>query len=233
MSITVTTIHVELDAASDDYRHTAAHIWATGIAAESRKKSQVRLIAYVVANLEAQHRTLSTWGTFYRDWDPLSRSRFAIESGDRAPHGRSAEIGDVLIDAARDCLEWLAENKPSETAQWCDRLAAAPAPILRRLAIHGVIACDLKADEMIDWILRHSSQYDHMARHERIRALKIAYPRAGEDRRRAVINDVLSYQWPRTQDKESEQLNVSHHFSRLEWLSEACPDCSLLQEASG
>ena len=227
---TVPTIHVEMDAASDDYRHTAAHIWTKGLR-PALEEVAGRLIEYVVANLEAQHRTLSMWGTVSRDWDPLSRSRFAIESGDRAPHGRSPEIGDVLIDAARDSLEWFAKSKPSEAARWCDRLAAAQAPILRRLAIHGVIACDLEPDEMIDWMLRHSSQYDHMARHERIRALKIAYPRAGEDRRRAVINDVLSYQWPRTQDKESEELTVSHHFSRLEWLSEACPDCSLLQEA--
>ena len=226
---TVPTIHVDLDAASDDYRHTAAHIWTKGLRPNLEDVAG-RLLKYVVANLEAQHSTLSTWATVHRDWDPLSRSRFAIESGNRTQFARSPELGDVLIDAARDCLEWHAENKPSEAAQWCDRLAAAPAPILRRLAIHGVIARDLDPNDMIDWMLEHSSQYDAMARHERIRALKIAYPRAGEDRRRAVIKDVLSYRWHGTQDKESEELTISHQFSRLEWLSEACPDCRLLQE---
>ena len=227
---TVPTIHVDMDAASDDYRHTTAHIWTKGLR-PTLEEVAGRLLKYVVANLEAQHRTLSTWGTVSRDWDPLSRSRFAIEPSGRAPYAGRPEIGDVLIDAARDCLEWLSGNKPSDAAQWCDRLAAARAPILRRLAIHGVIARDLDPDEMIDWMLQHSSQYDEMARHERIRALKIAYPRAGEDRRRAVIKDVLSYRWPRTQDKESEELTISHQFSWLEWLLEACPDCSLLQEA--
>ena len=229
---TVPTIHVEMDAASADYRHTAAHIWTKGLR-PTLEEVAGRLFEYVVANLEAQHRALSMWGTVSRDWDPLSRSRFAIEPGNRAPHTGSPEISDVLIDAARDCLEWLAGNEPSKAAQWCDRLVAAPAPILRRLAIHGVIAGDPDPDEMIDWMLRHSSQYDEMARHERIRALKIAYPRAGKDRRRTVIKDVLGYRWPRTQDEESEELTVSHQLFWLETLSEACPECRLLQEALG
>ena len=220
----------ELDAASDDYSHTAAYVLKNGLHPNLGRIAG-SLFAYVVANLEAQHRTLSTWGTVSRDWDPLSRSRFAIEPGGRAPHAGRPEIGDVLIDAARDCLEWLARNKPSEAAQWCDRLATASAPILRRLAIHGVIARDLDPDKIIGWVLQHSSQYDEMARHERIRALKIAYPCAGEERRRAVIKDVLSYRWPRTHDEESEELTVRHQLSWLKWLSESCPDCRLLQEA--
>ena len=226
----VPTIHPELDAASDDYAHTAAYVWTNALRPNLGQIAG-RMIAYSVANVEAQHRTLFTWGAASRHWDPLSMSRFAIEPRSQPSNRQRPEIGDVLIDVARDCLEWLAANNPLEVAPWCDRLAEAQAPILRRLAIHGVITRNLDPDEMIDWILQHSSQYDESERHERIRALKISYPRARDDRRRAVIQDVLDYRWPRAQDEESEELTVSHRFSWLEWLLEAAPDCSFLQEA--
>ena len=231
-SNTVPTVLAELDAANDDYPHTAAYVWNDGLRPNLGQIAG-RVLAHVVSNLETQHRTLSTWGAAARDSDPLSRSRFAIEVGKRAPHRQSPEISEVLIDAARDCLEWLASNEPVNAARWCDRLASAPTPILRRLAIHGVIARDLRPDDMIDWILRRSSQFDESARHERIRALKISYPRAGQGRRRNVIRDILDYRWPRPQDKESHELTVSHKFSWLEWLLEAAPECRLLHEALG
>ena len=227
---TVPPILAELDAESDDYRYTAAHIWEKGLRPNLAVIAK-RMITCVVANLEAQHRTLSTWGAVYDNWDPLSSDRFGIEPLNRATHTQLPEISDVLIDGARDCLEWLVENEPLEVAQWCDRLAAAPAPILRRLAIHGVIARELDPNETIDWMLQHSSQYDELTRHERIRALKKSYPRADMGRRRAVIKDILDYRWPRTQDDDSEELSVSHRFSWLEWLLKAAPDCSLLREA--
>ena len=226
----VPTIHAELDAASDDYAHTAAYVWTNALRPNLGQIAG-RMIAYSVANVEAQHRTLFTWAAASRHWDPLSMSRFAIEPRSQPSNRQRPEIRDVLIDVARDCLEWLAANNPLEVAQWCDRLAESQAPILRRLAIHGVITRNLDPDEMIDWILQHSSQCDELARHERIRALKISYPRARDDRRRAVIQDVLDYRWPRAQDEESEELTVSHRFSWLEWLLEAAPDCSFLQEA--
>ncbi len=226
----VPTIHAELDAASDDYRYTAEHIWKKGLQPNLGQIAG-RLIAYVVANLDAQFRTLSTWDAASPDRDPLSMSRFAIESDNNTPYSRRLEVGNVLIDAARDCLEWLASHHPGAAAQWCDRLAEAQAPILRRLAIHGVIARGLAPEETIDWLLQRSSQYDWSARHERIRALKIAYPAVGESRRRAVIKDILDYRWPGAQNEDSDTLTVSHRFSWLEWLLDVAPACCLLREA--
>ena len=219
----------ELDAANDDYRYTASYIWKKGLQPTLEQIAD-GLLAGVVANLKGQHSTLQTWGAASRDYDPMSMGRFSIEStGQAAP--RLPEIGDVLIDAARECLDWLASNKPLEAAQWSDRLAAEPAPILRPLAIHGVISRNLDPDDTIDWMLRHSSQHDELARHERIRALSVSYPGAREDRRRSVIKDILNYQWPRAQDKEHHELTLSHQFSWLEWLLEVAPECRLLQEA--
>ena len=226
----VPTPLAELDAASDDYRHTAAYVWENGLSPNLGQISS-RLIAYVVANLEGQHRTLSTWEAVWRNWDPLSRSRFAIESDDHTLQGQHREVGDILIDAARDCLEWLVSNAPEEAAQWCDRLALAPAPILRRLAIHGVIERNLHSDDTIDWMLQHSCPHDELARHERIRALKTAYPRATEERRRAVIKDILDCQWLGAHDEKSEEFTVSRRFFWLERLLEAAPNCRLLEEA--
>ncbi len=140
-SRSVPTVLAELDVANADYPHTAAYVWKNGL---QPKLGQIagRLLTYVVSNLKTQHRTRSTWGAASRNWDPLSMSRFAIEVGERTPHTQIPDISDVLIDSARDCLEWLATSEPVGAAHWCDQLASAPAPILRRLAIHGVIARD-------------------------------------------------------------------------------------------
>ena len=64
----VPTIHPELDAASDDYAHTAAYVWTNALRPNLGQIAG-RMIAYSVANVEAQHRTLwrpqeetVTWG---------------------------------------------------------------------------------------------------------------------------------------------------------------------------
>ena len=121
-SRSVPTVLAELDVANADYPHTAAYVWKNGL---QPKLGQIagRLLTYVVSNLKTQHRTRSTWAAASRNWDPLSMSRFAIEVGERTPHTQIPDISDVLIDSARDCLEWLATSEPVGAAHWCDQLA--------------------------------------------------------------------------------------------------------------
>ena len=68
----------------------------------------------VIKRLRGQHNTLSIWGAADRDYNPASSRRSAIEPNEQ---DRYPEPSDVLIDAARDCLEWLASEQPEIATQ--------------------------------------------------------------------------------------------------------------------
>ena len=179
--------------------------------------------------LEAQYRTLSVWD----EREQLILQRQAIE-----PHGqnRFPEAIDVVIDAARDCLEWLAEHRPESAARWCGQLVSLKSPLLRRLAVHGLAQRrDIRADEKVDWLLANFQLSDHEPRHELFQAMRRIYPKATKERRRQVVEAVLSFRWPETESEgetgERERLTSLHHFDWLHWLHEAAPRCDLAKQS--
>ena len=93
------------------------------------------LLDQLADSFTTRHRTLKAWQAATRDWDPDSFGRSAIE-----PHEQDAYPGpiDVLINAARDSLEYLATPHPATAASWCDQLIRSEAPLLRRLAVHAL-----------------------------------------------------------------------------------------------
>ena len=134
---------------------------------------------------------LCAWQEANREWNPASHGRSAIEPHEQDKYPKAV---DVLIDAARDCLEWLALNRPQTAAQWCDQLAGAETPLLRRLAVHTLsVRKDLTPSEKIDWLLARMDLHDLSVRHELFRVLQQTYPEASQEQRRVVIEDVS---WP-------------------------------------
>lgn len=187
------------------------------------------LLGIVVRRLEERYLTLRSWQQANCKWDPESSHRSAVE-----PHeqNRLHQSNDVLIDVARDCLEWLAANQADTVTRWCDQLAGSEAPLLRRLAVHTLSArTELAADQKIDWLLKHIDVYDSPARHEIFQAVKLAYPKAGPKRRAALIEAVLAYRWPDEKAPDKEQLTAYSHFNWFHWLCSSDPDCTLAKEA--
>ena len=179
--------------------------------------------------LEAQYRTLSVWD----EREQLIFQRQAIE-----PHeqNRFPEAIDVVIDAARDSLEWLAEHRPESAVRWCGQLVSMKPPLLRRLAVHGLAQRhDIQADEKVDWLLANFRLSDRAPHHELFQAMHSIYPKATTERRRQVVEDVLSFRWPETAPEgetgERERLTSLHHFNWLHWLHEAAPDCDLAKQS--
>ena len=137
-----------------------------------------------------------------------------------------------MIDAARDCLEWLAANQAGTAARWCDQLAGSEAPLLRRLAVHTLSArTELAADQKIDWLLKHIGLHDFPAHHEIFRAVKLAYPGASPECRTALIKSVLTHRWPDEKAPDRERRTAYSHFNWLHWLCSSAPDCTLAKEA--
>ena len=87
--------------------HILNEIWKQGLKPNLDQAAKP-LLSLVVRRIEDQHRTLSAWKPANNKWDHVSNNRWAIE-----PHKYNMRptATDVLIDAARDSLEWLASNQ--------------------------------------------------------------------------------------------------------------------------
>ena len=187
------------------------------------------LLGIVVRRLEKRYLTRRSWQQAEREWDPESFHRSAIEPHEQNGRRRS---DDVLIDVARDCLEWLAANQADTVTCLCDQLVGLEAPLLRRLAVHTLSArTEMTADQKIGWLLKHIDLHDSPARHEIFQAVKLAYPEAGPERRAALIEAVLAYHWPDEKALDKEQRTAYSHLDWLHWLSSSDPDCQLAREA--
>ena len=187
------------------------------------------LLSNVIRHLEAQHRSLSVWGNAWHDWNSANSRRAAIEPNEQDRH---PEPLDVLIDAARDCLEWLAFNRPEMAAWSCDSLVGSEAPVLRRLALHALlIRKDLTPDEKIDWLLPKMDFDDTLVHHELFRAVTKTYPDAGLERRRNVVDTILAYSFPNEQDENKDFYTAGLHIDWLNSLHAEKPDCSFAKQA--
>ena len=187
------------------------------------------LLPIAVECLAARHRTFLAWQTGDRYSDLESSRRPAIE-----PHeqGHGSDHVDVLIDAARDCLEWLAGNRPGAAAGWCDQFARSETPLLRRLCMHALSArTDLSADEKLDWLLTQFDLYDDAARHELFRVMRELYPHAGPEQRERMVAIVRAFRWPDEEEEDRERLAARHQFDRLHWLHDSDPGCAVVRRA--
>ena len=187
------------------------------------------LLGMVVHRLENEHRTLNASQSASREWNSTSHGRSAIEPHEQDHHPQAI---NVLIDAARDCLEHLAASQPDVARRWCDHLARATHPLLRRFAVHTLTARnDLCADQKVDWILSNIGLYDGAARHELFQAVRTVYPDASTSRRRAIVEAVLKYEWPRPDDEQRERRTAYRRFGWLQWLRDSDPECDVVGEA--
>ena len=187
------------------------------------------LITNVIGHLERQQFTLSTWGAADRKQNPANMNRSAIEPSEQDKYPKAF---DVLIDATRDCMEWLALNRAQAAAQLCDKLAVSETPIVRRLAVHMLPARkDLTADGKIDWLLSKIDLHDDSAYHELFLAVGKIYPDARPKRRRNIIKAVLAYRFSDEENERKDECAAGEHFNWLHSLHEAKPDCSFAKKA--
>jgi hypothetical protein len=175
------------------------------------------LLRLVIGQLEDRHAVLRVWQSPGSRLDRTSLRRSAIEPNEH--DDRYPEAIDVVIDAARDCLQWLAANRAVVAAGWCDQLIRSEAPLLRRLAVHALPArSDLSADEKVQWLLTTNGLHQPDACVESLRATRLIYPAAGNDQRAALIAAVLAYQSPDEEANNERRAALAH----VDWLSALC-----------
>ena len=219
-------VDVELPLIGSDY--VLNQLWEEGL---KPKRCQVAepLLNCVIKRLEERYITFCAWQKADRNRDSESDRRSAIE-----PHEQDvfSNAIDVLINVARNCLEWLASHEADTAAQWCDRLVQSDAPLLRRLAIHGVSKREaLAADDKIDWLLKHLDLHESSVRHEVFRAVRLAYPEAGPERRRDLISAIWAFRWPHEAAPNRMEDTAKQHFRWFDWLHKSDLNCALARGA--
>ena len=199
-------------------------IWTNHVRPHRARLAQM-LLSGVAQRLEEMHGELVAWDNASRDWDPVSYGRSAIELHDQ---DRYPEAVDVLVDAARDALEWLAINSSTLLGAWIERLVASDVPLLRRLAIHATTVHHGKSpEENLKWLLDRVGLHASSEHHEVHRAVALSYATAADPAREAVVDAVLAKALTAFDDWPAEKRTARAHFDWLSWLLQAKPDCTL------
>lgn len=189
------------------------------------KKFTIPLLNEIFLRLEKIHEDLVDWDKASRESDYISYGRTAIEPHEQDKYPRDI---DVLIDVARDTLEWLAENSLSALDAWIERLVASNTPLLRRLAIHAIaIHPDRSPEQRLQWLIDHIGLHELAEHHEVHRTVALNYVNASESARQTIIDTILKNQQPAFEDWSAEKTTTRSHFNWLSWLLKAKPDCAL------
>ncbi|AKX96039.1 hypothetical protein MTHERMOG20_16760 [Moorella thermoacetica] len=184
------------------------------------------LEAILTTHLREAHRLLCSVGSADNKWDPMSFSRIAIEPHEQDQYPRNV---DVLINAARDVLEWLVANNHERANVVIEEWAASDVPLLKRLAVHGIRVCSyLQPDEKLGWLLGKGFLFAYGLKHEVFQLLKTAYPLASGIVRQQILDRVEHYL---EHDKDDErEIRPYEVYNLVVWLHQVAPDCALAAE---
>jgi hypothetical protein len=221
-----TRIDPELRTVGDYY--TLNQLWQLGLKSSIPQIAE-QLFRVAIGHIEDRFHELQGWGLATPDGDIYSWQRSAIEphEQDASPH-----TGDVLIDMARDCIEWLAIYNPAYAIGWYDLFADSNIPLFRRLVVHTLtLRSDLTSDGKILWLLEHNRLHDIAAHHEVFRAVGLVYPSTSQDCRKAIIDAVSVYKRPGDDSEDSEKHTVYYQYNWFYWLYKADPSCVLIEKA--
>ena len=218
-------ISLEMPLASE--HNELNELWKKGLK-PNLSQITLPLLERVTWCLENQYFFHHTWGRATRFFEHTSEMRSAIEC-------HQQNVGhdiDVVIDVARDSLDWLTTHELQVATQWCNRLVKSDAPLLRRLAVYSLSKRkDLTPDDKIQWLLKHIDMHDSATHHEVYQAVRHAYPGAGSDCRMALIEKVGSYRFPHEEHPDNEETTAKEHLYWFDWLHKSDPACSLAKQA--
>ncbi len=187
------------------------------------------ILTGVTRRLEEMFNDLSAWDRVSPEWDPLRSKPLAVESDVEGSH---PEPIDVLIDAARDALEWLAANSPKLLESWIERLVSSEVALLRRLAIHAMTVNSERLPEArLQWVLDRVGLYAPSEHYEIYRSVAENYPKAPEWTRKAVVDSILAHKLPSHAADSTEMRTARSQHEWLSWLLRASPDCELASAA--
>lgn len=144
-----------------------------------------KVIELAAKQMEHRHSILEQWGQADQDKDEDSSGRHLVEESQY--NYREADI-DIILDAARECVEWAIHNDQELLELWLERLVKSPAPLARRLAVHTIrIRTNQDAGAKIDWLFANGVPLDSRIYRETVQLLESEYMNLDDDRKLRVI----------------------------------------------
>lgn len=171
------------------------------------------VLAITDRHLRHAHQLLIAAGAANERWDPVSFGRSSIASHAQDRHGD--KIG-FLIDAARDCLEFLVTTDSPSAEPIIGAWSASGVPILQRLAIHGV-AMDgrVHGSDKLTWLLDRGWLFHHLLKHEVFELLASALPLSDD----AIVDRLVAEASPGPKDVDDENSRAYEAFNALVWIN--------------
>ena len=203
-------------------------IWENGLSTNLDTLAHP-ILEIVVEGLSTQYNEYRIWQDPEHRFDPVSALRWAIEP---CEHDEFPISHDVLIDAARGCLEYMSTHQPDELVDWRERLAAHDAPVLRRLAVHAVFqSANMSADQKLDWLLGRTWLHVLSENHEIFRVVEDAYQKAGNVHRESFVNSVLAHSFEGNGQEQEDYLTANYQHDWLHLLTRVAPGCNYAKSA--
>jgi Domain of unknown function (DUF4020)/SIR2-like domain len=177
------------------------------------------VLVIVDRQLRRAHQLLTAAGTIQPSW-AFRRSAIEAHSQDslRWPV-------DVLIDAARDCLEALLESADDLGAAYLHAWAATDVPLLQRLSVYGwTLRRDVDANAKLRWLRDRGWLFNHRLRHEVFRLIETALADADTDVADALVADAVAGP-SHTEDRDYVSFNA------LAWMARHAPGLQSARQA--
>jgi hypothetical protein len=189
------------------------------------EEAATELMPIVDRHFRRAHQLQVAAGAADSQWDPLSYGRSAIEPN---PQNHIPGAIDVLIDAARDCLEALLNVNDAYGVALLESWSNSGQPLLQRLALHGwVHQNDVDATAKMTWLQSRNWLWAHQLRHEVFSLIAAALPAAD-----VAVADALVAQAESGDGGESDPERKAYlTFNLLSWIVDHAPELASAKNA--
>lgn len=173
----------------------------------------------LTSQLTQIHQLFCAWDKAGENYDLISSDRSAIELHEQ---DRNSVVMDIIIDASRETIEWMLAHVPERANTVIEAWSRSDVMLLKRLAIHAITENQkMNPDEKIGWVLEKNWIYTYGLKHEIYRFFEKAYPKATEQVRRHLMEQVKR--------GPQEVLNNPAYtvYNLLGWLAKIAPECNL------
>lgn len=181
------------------------------------------ILGYMDRHLRRAHQLFAAGGAGGSALDPMALYRSAIE-----PHEQDSLEWpwDILVEAARDCLETLLRSADGLAYAYMQAWAASAVPLLRRLAVHGwVERSDVSATDKLVWLRERGWIFDHQLRHEVFRLIGTTLASADREVADALVATAAAGPQDGGEYRDYEVFNL------LIWMGQHAPELESARKA--
>jgi len=191
-------------------------------------KFALRLIPVITRNMEFATFLWQAWRGKQSAYDPIGFSRQAIEEHEQDKFKHEFKfillVFDILIDAARDTIEFLIEHYPIIARAIIELWSSSPSTVLKRVAIYGLGKYQgLHLDQKLNWLIEKRLLSVPGTKHEIFQLFKETYGKASEETREKVLIEAEQAINSLPQDLSQETKDYEL-YNLLLWLLDCVPD---------